>query len=367
VRAFLVTVALLLAVVVAVNGLAALETRAHQKRVRAAAATFVPGQVLLGYRDRDERRFQQARLEVIPLPRLVAFGSSRVMPVSTALMGVPPGAFYNTGLSAASVEDFIVLWSVLERRERLPETALFSIDRWAFNRSHPQVRWLEWQSEVNRFVDTSRGRRASFGGAVDWAMYGWYQGKELLSYTVFKTSLQEFNRLRIGRSRRGQEIADALARDLVPERDAVGVRALRADGSLAYERAYVEQPLMQVRAEAQRFARVHRGNLENFVWDAERATRLELLWSDMRARHVRLIAYVPPFHPVVWEDLNRDPRIRSALEETAAFLASLAGKLGVRFENFADPASVPCTEAEFLDGTHARDSCLTRIVQRMLR
>jgi hypothetical protein len=87
----------------------------------------------------------------------------------------------------------------------------------------------------------------------------------------------------------------------------------------------------------------------------------------MRARHVRLIAYVPPFHPVVWEDLNRDPRIRSALEETATFLASLAGKLGVRFENFADPASVPCTEAEFLDGMHARDSCLTRIVQRMLR
>jgi hypothetical protein len=367
VRAFLVTVALLLAVVVAVNGLAALETRAHQKRVRAAAATFVPGQVLLGYRDRDERRFQQARLEVIPPPRLVAFGSSRVMPVCTAMVGAPPGAFYNAGLSAASVEDFIVLWSVLERRERLPETALFSLDSWAFNRSHPQVRWLEWQSEVNRFVDTSRGRRASFGGAVDWAMYGWYQGKELLSYTVFKTSLQEFNRLRIGRSRRGQEIAEALARDLVPERDAVGVRALRADGSLAYERAYVEQPLMQVRAEAQRFARVHRGNLENFVWDAERATRLELLWSDMRARQVRLIAYVPPFHPVVWEDLNRDPRIRSALQESATFLASLARKQGVRFENFADPASVPCTEEEFLDGTHARDSCLTRIVQRMLR
>jgi hypothetical protein len=112
---------------------------------------------------------------------------------------------------------------------------------------------------------------------------------------------------------------------------------------------------------------VHRGNLENFAWDAERATRLELLWSDMRARQVRLIAYVPPFHPVVWEDLNRDPRIRSALQESATFLASLARTQGVRFENFADPASVPCTEEEFLDGTHARDSCLTRIVQRMLR
>jgi hypothetical protein len=366
-RAFFVTVALLLAVVVAVNGLAALETRAHQGRVRAAAAKFVPGQVLLGYRDRDERRFQQARLEVIPPPRLVTFGSSRVMPISTAMVGTPPATFYNAGLSAASVEDFIVLWSVLERRERVPGTALFSIDSWAFNRSHPQLHWLEWQGEVNRFVDASHGTRASFGTAADRATYGWYQGKELLSYTVFKTSLQELNRIRLGRSRRGQEVAETLERDLVPERDAVGVRALRADGSIAYERAYLEQPLTQVRAEAQRFARVHRGNLENFVWDAERARRLELLWSDMLVRHVRLIAYMPPYHPAVWDDLNRDARIRSALEETAAFLGALARKMGVRFENFADPASVPCAEEEFLDGSHARDSCLTRIVHRMLR
>lgn len=366
-RAFLVTLALLLAVVVAVNGLAALETRAHQGRIHAAAARFTPGQVLLGYRDRDERRFQQARLEVIPPPRLVAFGSSRVMAVSTAMVDAPSGAFYNAGLSGASVEDFIVLWSVLERRERLPETALFSIDSWAFNRSHPLLQWLEWQDEVNRFVDASRGRHVSFGAAADRAMYGWYQGKELLSYTVFKTSLQELDRIRRGRSRRGQEVAETLARDLVPERDAVGLRALRADGSIAYERAYVEQPQAQIRAEAQSFARVHRGNLGNFTWDAERAGRLELLWREMLTRRVRLIAYVPPFHPAVWDDLNRDARIRAALDDTAAFLGSLARDRGVRFENFADPASVPCTEEEFLDGTHARDTCLTRIVQRMLR
>jgi hypothetical protein len=137
VRAFLVTVALLLAVVVAVNGLAALETRAHQKRVRAAAATFVPGQALLGYRDRDERRFQQARLEVIPPPRLVAFGSSRVMPVSTAMVGAPPGAFYNAGLSGGTVEAFIVMWSTLKVGDKIPEVAIFGIDNWEFNRSHP--------------------------------------------------------------------------------------------------------------------------------------------------------------------------------------------------------------------------------------
>ncbi|MGH7347451.1 MAG: hypothetical protein ACREK4_21270, partial [Candidatus Rokuibacteriota bacterium] len=156
-------------------------------------------------------------------------------------------------------------------------------------------------------------------------------------------------------------------RDLVPARDAAGLRALRADGSLVYERAYVEQSVGQVRAEAQRYARTTRGSLDRFEWDAERAARLELLWRDMRDRRVRVIAYLPPYHPAVWDDLSRDARSRSALEATAAFLASLAGRLGVRFENFSDPASVPCAEAEFLDGTHARDTCLGRIVDRLLR
>lgn len=366
-RTFLVTVALFLAGVVAINGLAAWETAAHERRVRAAAARFGPDQVLLGYRDRDERRFQQARLEVIAPPRLVAFGSSRVMPVSTAMVGAPPGAFYNAGLSAGTVEDFIVLWAVLERREPRPKTALFSIDSWTFNRGHAQLHWLEWADEVNRFVDGGRGRRASFGSAVDGAVYRWYQAKELLSYTVFKSSLREVNRLRVGRKPRGAEVVESLERDLVPEREAVGVRALRADGSIAYERTYLDQTESTVRDEAARYARVHRGNLGNFEWNAERAARLELLWRDMRRRGVELIAYQPPYHPVVWRELNRDAATRAALAATDSFLTTLAQSLGVRFQNFTDPASVPCTEAEFLDGSHARDSCLSRIVGRLLR
>jgi hypothetical protein len=366
VRTFLVTVTLLLAGVVAINGLAARETRLHERRVRAAAARFAPDQVLLGYRDRDERRFQQARLTVITPPRLVAFGSSRVMPVSTAMVGAASGDFYNAGLSAGTVEDFIVLWSVLERRRPLPKTALFSIDSWTFNLGHPQMHWLEWADEVNRFVDGTRGRGVSFGSVADDAVYRWYQGKELLSYTVFKSSLREFNRLRVGRKPRGAEVVESLERDLVPEGEAVGVRALRADGSIGYERAYLEQSESAVREEAARHARVHRGNMGNFEWNAERAARLELLWRDMRRRGVELIAYQPPYHPVVWRELNRDAATRAALAATDSFLTTLAQSLGVRFQNFTDPASVPCTEAEFLDGSHARDSCLSRIVGRLL-
>jgi hypothetical protein len=365
VRLFGPTLALLLALVVAVNGLAAWNRHVHERRVRAAAARLVPGEVLLGYRDSDERRFQQARLAVIPRPRVVAFGSSRVMLASTAMIGVGPDEFYNAGLSGGTVEDFIVLWSVLERRGTLPETVLFSIDNWEFNRMHPQLRWLEWADEVNRFVDTHAESRAPFGLAIGPAMYRWYQVKELLSYTVFKTSLSELRRLR-GRAPRGTEIVESLDHDLVAESDVAGRRALRADGSLTYDRAYNDQTVEQVRDEATHYAASSNGNLGNFQWDTERGARIEILWRDLRARGVRMIAYLPPYHPEVWAALRRDPRNVAAVAATSTFLASLARRMGARFVDFTDPASIPCVEEEFLDGVHSRAACLERILRRLL-
>ncbi len=47
-------------------------------------------------------------------PQVVAFGSSRVWELSTAVVGTQRGDFYNAGLAAATVEDYIVLWSVLK-------------------------------------------------------------------------------------------------------------------------------------------------------------------------------------------------------------------------------------------------------------
>src|SRR5262249_25304820 len=158
-----------------------------------------------------------------------------------------------------TVEDFIVLWSVLKRRSAWPDTALFVIDNWAFNRMHPQVRWLEWADDVNRFVDAGR---APFGLTLGPALYRWYQVKDLFSYTVFKTSLGELRR----RRERGIELVESLGRDLVPESAVVGRRALRADGSFTYDRDYVEQTVAQVRGEATRYAATDKGNLTNFQW-----------------------------------------------------------------------------------------------------
>ena len=365
-RAFVLALALLIGLVLAVNAVVAWDTIVHEQRMREAAARFASGQALLDYRDSDERRFQRARLAVIPPPRIVAFGSSRVMLVSTAMVGAAPGEFYNAGLSGASVEDFIVVWSRLARRERIPTVALFVLDQWTFNRAHDQLRGLEWADDVNRVLDASGGRRALPGLPVDDVVYRWLQAKELVSYTVLKSSLGSLDRLRFGRERRGTDIVRALERGLVPEADLAGRRGLRADGSLVYDRAYEAQTPAQVREIAARYAVTARGNLGGFRWDAKRAERLERLWEDMHARGVRIVAFLPPFHPEVWHHLVGDPRLAAALTETDGFLRRLGARVEARYADFSDAATVPCSEAEFLDGSHARPACMERLLRKLL-
>ncbi|HTI53427.1 MAG TPA: hypothetical protein VMC04_04295, partial [Verrucomicrobiae bacterium] len=104
-RAFTITMSGLLALVVAINGLAAWDGRRHDRRLQALAAGLRPGQAVIVSRELDDRRLQRVRLRVIPRPAVVAFGSSRVMPLAGAALGLGPGQFYNAAVSAASVED----------------------------------------------------------------------------------------------------------------------------------------------------------------------------------------------------------------------------------------------------------------------
>ena len=119
------------------------------------------------------------------------------------------------------------------------------------------------------------------------------------------------------------------------------------------------------REEAVRYVATGAYALDRFRWDAERARHLELLWRDMRAHGVRLVAYMPPYHPAAWALLHADPAHAAALRSSAAFLQALAERVGARFLDLSDPAAVPCGEEEFYDAHHPRPVCLERISVRL--
>jgi len=364
VRPYVVTVCLLLALVALINGAAAWDLSRHEARVRQLAHEFRPGLAVVFSGYVDERRLQKARIATIPPPRIVAFGSSRIRELSSASLDASAGTFYNAGMSAASVEDYIAVWTLLRASGKMPAHAIFSLDAWLFNAAHEQVRWLALGDIVTRFLeqaDDGWGPAAIFGRAV----YQWYRVKEFLSFTVLTASIADLERPLMGRRRLGERVAEALERDLVPEDDVGGRNAIRADGSVI--RAAGRPSIADLRVTAQRYARGAETHLAGFRWDAQRAHRLELLWRDMRAHGVDVVAYLAPYHPLAWRLMHADPAQVKAFETTAAFVAELSSRLGVRFLDASDPGVIPCGETEFHDAEHADPACLARVVTRLLR
>jgi hypothetical protein len=146
-----------------------------------------------------------------------------------------------------------------------------------------------------------------------------------------------------------------------------GREAIRADGSVIRPAPPAGRTVAAVREEVVRHVASGPYGLVEFEWDAGRAARLERLWRQMRARGVRLIVYMPPYHPAAWARLRADPRYAAPLGASAAFLGRLARAVDAPFTDASDPASIPCPEEEFTDVQHARPECLARLWARLLR
>jgi hypothetical protein len=356
VRVFGLTLGALLAVVVAVNALGAWTAARDEARLQAVPTALRLGEAALGYRNVDERRFQRGRLATIAPPQVVAFGSSRVMQMTGALVGVEPAAFYNLGMSGATVEDYVGLWEILRRQDQIPARAIFSLDPWIFNADVDQVRWRTLTREVDAFL-ARRGRWP----ATDVALAGWSRAKELVSYEVLRDSVRRLRRLLRSRPAR-----TAAPDTVIVAESAVGDRqALRADGSLIYEGAFQRRSALEVQEDAVRWAADDGPGLARFHWNAERLHLLAALWRDMRARGVRINAFLPPYHPATWRVIEADARQRESLAQVRRALAELAARLDVSFSDFSDPASVPCAADQFFDGQHARPSCLRTLLDRL--
>jgi hypothetical protein len=364
VRAFLVTVLVSMALVVAVTGAGSLDRARQDERIRTAATALRPGLAMVFDGFVDERRFQKARLEVIPPPRLVAFGSSRVREVSSVAAHAGPGELYNLGMSAAVVEDYIALWTLIDQRGIRPGVAVFAVDAWVFNETYEQRLWRALAPEVARFAEETPGLPVRWP-ALQGVLAGWDQAKELVSYTVLRTSLRDLERTLIRRRRHGDDLLKALAGALVPEEAVAGRHAIRADGSVIRPVSPRDPAPAEVRESVLRHVASGPYGLVDFRWNAGAAALLERLWRDMRAHGVELIVYAPPYHPAAWDALRRDPRYRTALDASTAGLARLAGAVGARFVDTSDPASIPCVEAEFYDMQHATPACLGRLWARL--
>lgn len=304
-----------------------------------------PATAMLVYRDVDDRLAKKAVVMLRPRPRVVVFGSSRALGITSRVAGVASDEFLNAAVGGAAVEDYAGLWSLLKRQGKAPDLILFSVDPWVFSQSQPPARWRSLAPEVAAFqVETGVDGRLTT--VVDDVGYRWDAFTDLFSFTVLRASVRDLRSLlRVPRARTA-EVAAAIADD---------------EG---YGRNWATLPAEEIRRRAVEYGR-QGGGVTDPRWDERRAQWLQRLWADMRAHGVLIAAYVPPYHPDAWAAVRQDPAHRAFLDIVERFLDDISGRLGVTFLDLADPAVIPCTADQFWDGHHPTSACLTRIANRL--
>jgi hypothetical protein len=139
----------------------------------------------------------------------------------------------------------------------------------------------------------------------------------------------------------------------------------RHDGSLVYPESIRNRPSREVRIRADSNAR--RGaiyGLGAFQKLDSRAMRALEVWvQSMQREGVRVVFFLPPYHPVTYRILRETGR-EQLFTGPENFFRRLASERGIEVIGSMNGAAVGCPEEEFTDDMHPTDKCIDRLFSK---
>jgi hypothetical protein len=311
------------------------------------AEQLIAGQSVVAGFAIDELRLQQSLAERRShAPDVLVLGSSRAMPLSAEAF--PGRAVVNASVSSASLEDAIALLELYEGHGLRPRTVLLAIEPWGLNGSlrNPSVALeAELQAGLRRL-----GRRAGTAyGALPGAVGLKRRWLSLVSPAYFQASLVSLlARGFVGSPSRAPE----RGRGAAGEATRAGSSRMQPDGSVDWEPVLAERSPAEVEAIARAAGARAPGYLQKDP-DPDRVLLLGALLGDLASRGVRVVLWLPPFHPAAYRTLVAGGRGRG-LWRGEAEVRALAAASPVPVLGSYDPARSDVAGEDFIDSNHLR-------------
>lgn len=303
-----------------------------QTGAEAALARDLSGRPAVYATNMDERQFIKSRILVETLePDTLVVGSSRIMQVGAHTLGGKP---LNLAVSGASLQDHVAITGLAFGKFR-PSLLLIGADPWLFNAESGQKRWrsikAEYHAALHRITEGEQaGARLLEDGALP-------------KVSGFHAFYRDIN----------------FSHKIFPAHDLPELRAkIRSDGSRVYDVAYASRTPEQVL----------RGidgaldySMKKYVFDPDLRAILENLLTHYRGK-TRVVLVLSPYHPALYRTMEKDRRVFLEIE---AIFIGIGKKLGVEVVGSYDPARAGCTESDFYDGSHPRDTCMAKVLSSL--
>lgn len=272
---------------------------------------------------------------------VIALGSSRIMPVSQDFFQM---SFFNHGMSGAVLNDYLGILGLYIKNNKMPKAIIFGLDPWILN-SNPDSRWKSLYAYVNFFKEHSLNKSTVQISLEQNNFLS--KARELLSlsYTIYNFKLLT-----------SKEKIYFLNNRCDPR-----FSCFLQDGSHKESQEESLATIEETRAKARQYSSSHPiYHLENFNHlDTE---DFEKMIDFLQRKKIKVIFYLPPYHPLVYEKISNDKRYKNAIEAEKYFV-DFAKKHHIRIIGSYNPNKVDIKELDFYDGMHLKRESYKKIFE----
>ena len=286
----------------------------------------------------------------------IILGSSHVMEVSSSRPNKSLknrcSSILNLGVSGGTLEDFLALSYEIISSELSVKYVVFGIAPWSLDYRR-DYRWQKYNDSKMGMLDLIESSAlVEFISNIE---SQWTLLVNLINYQYLLSSMDYIKKEGV-RQEIDKENAIQKVEQEFDLRKGLKEAVTLKDGSHVYARQYIiENTPPSVRIGGSSYKIRNEGNINS---DAVRM--FSSLVRELHDKKIGVILLLTPYHHNVWKDKASDTT--KALLEVEPFVKGLGRELGVEVLGSYNPTQIGCDSSEFFDHMHARDSCLSKII-----
>lgn len=291
----------------------------------------------------DERIFQQKIFEQFTQkPQCILIGSSRSMMVASHMVN-HNGRFFNHSVSGASIEDYISIIGLYMKNNTLPKTVILGIDPWVFNKNNSQKRWRSLNDSYSFMINKLNKSPMQSESAKNQTIYA-----QLINYENTKNNLLHFK----------QTLKNETNFKII-NNDTMDTMIKKPDGTILYPFKTRYKKDSETLIEANTYIAGPVYSIENFT-ALSNTKLLEKLIHYLQSNGTKVIFFLPPYHPVVYQYLSTNQKYLYVLQ-AENYLNKYAQKNNLTLLGSYNPNVYRFRSSDFTDGMHPKASVAEHI------
>lgn len=320
------------------------------------AEILLKGLNVAGVSNYDERFLQKHYIAGLKEKKdIIVLGSSRPLMISSK--SFPGASFHNHGVSGASIEDDMAIFEMYMEKNIEPKVVILGLDPWFLNKNSGQERWKSIGDHYERFASRIGIDNKFSNPFFIWRDSGFFRIKKYLqifSLSYFQSSVLY---LRTPQDKKGRYYSTDLTQ--------LDVTIVLSDGAYSYDKKYRESSVSEALTAAKDYAsRETVYSLGEFnELDARSRLKFEKFLDYLLARRIKVIFFLPPYHPYLYDYLASSPKY-SIILEAEKYFRKKALENNITVIGSYDPKSCGLGEADFYDAMHPKREAVARLLRK---